>query len=132
MTNNRNKAYVTDAEIAIADVREAVGVLRWVGLKTVAGIHKIAAHCNVTPSRVRTLFYRDQTFLVTSPERRSLALSIADLLDRVADECEAHADRCREKGITIRVRERDQLNLPLLGGNNEWSGSGISQRHRAA
>lgn len=128
MSNHRNLAYLKDADITIADVREAVAALRWLGYKTVAGIHKIAMHCNVAPRRIRTLFHRDQTFMVTPNERRSLALSVADLFDRIADDCEAHADKCRVKGDGIRLRERQQLNLPL--GGDAWGGK--PQRRLAA
>jgi hypothetical protein len=123
-------AYLADADIAIADVREAVAALRWLGHKTVTGLYRIAAHCNVAPRRIRTLFHRDQTFMVTPAERRNLALSIADLFDHIADDCEAYADKCRDKSTAIRARERDQLNSPL--GGNEWLGSRTSQRRRAA
>lgn len=126
MSSDRNKLYVDDAEIAVADVRDAVAALRWLGHKTVSGMHKVAAHCGVTPSRVRTLFYRDQTFLVFPDERRSLALSIAALFDRIADDCEAYADQCRVRGDAIRLRE--QLSLPL--GDDVWGGK--SSRRRAA
>lgn len=130
MLTNRNLEYLADAECAIADVREAVAALRWLGHKTVSGLHKIASHCNVAPRRIRTLFHRDQTFIVSANERRALALSIADLFDRIADDCEAHADRCRGRGDTIRLRERQQLSLPLR--DSEWRGSGALRRGRAA
>ena len=60
----------------------------------------------------------------------TIALSIADLFDAIAVECEAHADKCRDKATTIRLRERDCLNS--LGGNSQWSGSGKLPRRHAA
>lgn len=128
MSLNRKLAYLADADITIADVREAVAALRWLGLKTVTGIHRIAAHCNVAPRRIRTLFHRDQTFFVSPNERRSLALSIATLFDNIADDCEAHADRCRDKADALRFRERQQLVLPL--GGDKWGGD--TRQRRAA
>jgi hypothetical protein len=124
---DRNKLYVDDAETAVADVRDAVAALRWLGHKTVSGMHKVAAHCGVTPSRIRTLFYRDQTFLVFPDERRSIALSIAALFDSIARDCEDHAEVCRVRGDAIRLRE--QLSLPLLG-DDIWNGK--SPRRRSA
>lgn len=110
-----------NADIASGDVREAISALRWLGYKTVTGLHRIVEHCHTTPRRIRTLFCRDQIVAVTDSERRSLALSIATLFDNIADDCEAHAERCREKGDALRHRER-QLLLPL--GGEKWPSSG--------
>lgn len=129
MTNVRKISSLANADIASADVRDAVAALRWLGYKTVTGLHRIIEHCQTTPRRIRTLFCRDQIIAVTDSERRSLALSIAMLFDTIADECEAHAERCRKKGDELRIRERQQLLLPLGGDTWEY---GASQAKAAA
>ena len=129
MTNVRIISTHLNTEVASTDVRDAVAALRWLGHKTVSGMHRIVGHCGTTPRRIRTLFHRDQVIAVSAEERRSIALSIAELFDAIATECEAHADKCRAKAETIRLRERDHLNS--LGGD-VWPGSTTSQRRHAA
>lgn len=115
----RRNVFVQDhAEVARGDIRLVLSALRRLGCKTMDGLDRIARHARLAPRRTKTILMQDYAHVVTDEQRRHLSLAIADLFDRIADEHEEIAERCREKGDAIRHRERHQLALAF--GGTQW------------
>ena len=123
----RNNHLRDNAGCVKEDVLSVLGILRHAGHTTLSGLHRIAMHCGVPSRRTRTIAFEDQTYTATDEQRRHMALSIADLFDKLADDFEKRAEACRQKGDAIRLRERQQLSLAL--GGNTWRSGNMSAQH---
>ena len=127
---HRTNLCLDNVETVTGDLRECVAALRGMGQKTTAAIERVAKYWHIQPRRVVTLFYRNQSIMVSSEERRRLALRAAEMLDDIAARLEEKAEISRAKAEAIRNRER--LKIEPLGCGGTWQSSIESEVERAA
>jgi len=98
--------------LAVADLHTLVGELRHIGMGTYTALSEVARKMRISARRVRHLYYRDETVLVSEQQQSWIAQGAIRVLVHLGDEHMRAAARCHAKAEAIRERQR-QLELPL-------------------
>lgn len=81
MNETREKLSATKMEATIGYVRDIVAMFRRRGLKTEYAIPEVAGLLDLSPKRVKTIFYRDGLWGMAQDEAERIERRFADHLD---------------------------------------------------
>lgn len=102
MTENREFFSVNYLEIAIGNVRDMVAMFRRRGVKSEHAMPEVAEILDISPKRVKSLFYRDGVWNIQKKEAQSIEARFVSYLDREID---------------LSIRYTEQLRLRKLQRN---------------
>lgn len=113
MTKTRENYSVTAMEPIIGYVRDIVAMFRHRGMKTEYAIPEVAGILDLTPKRVKSIFYRDGLWKMAQDEAAKVERRFAEHLD-------AEIALSIEYTEQLRIK-RDQLAMGLQCENQSYS-----------
>jgi hypothetical protein len=116
MTNSPEKSSATLVENAVTYVRDMVSMFRRRGIKSEYAMPEVADLLDLSPKRVKSLYYRDGVWNVQKSELKKIEARFADYLDR-------EIALSMEYTETLRLKKR-QLNLVLECKSSSQRGYG--------
>jgi hypothetical protein len=118
MTNHRNFSPPELIENAVTYVRDMVSMFRRRGIKSEYAMPEVADLLDLSPKRVKSLYYRDGVWNVQKSELKKIEARFADYLDR-------EIALSMEYTETLRLKKR-QLNLVLECKSSSQRGCGYA------
>jgi hypothetical protein len=118
MTNSPEKPSATLIENAVTYVRDMVSMFRRRGIKSEYAMPEVADLLDLSPKRVKSLYYRDGVWNVQKSELKKIEARFADYLDR-------EIALSMEYTETLRLKKR-QLNLVLECKSSSQRGCGYA------
>jgi hypothetical protein len=118
MTNSPEKSSATLVENAVTYVRDMVSMFRRRGIKSEYAMPEVADLLDLSPKRVKSLYYRDGVWNVQKSELKKIEARFADYLDR-------EIALSMEYTETLRLKKR-QLNLVLECKSSSQPGCGYA------
>jgi hypothetical protein len=118
MTNSPEKSSATLVENAVTYVRDMVSMFRRRGIKSEYAMPEVADLLDLSPKRVKSLYYRDGVWNVQKSELKKIEARFADYLDR-------EIALSMEYTETLRLKKR-QLNLVLECKSSSQRGCGYA------